>query len=111
MCLGNLDAGRDWGYAPEYVEAMHLMLQQPEPDDYVVATGETHSVREFTELAFKKAGIVIEWSGRGSTKWGRTSQPALSEYGSTGNFSDLPRLTIWSVIMPRPGKISVGRHG
>ena len=55
--LGNLDAKRDWGHAREYVEAMWLMLQQPEPDDYVVATGETHSVREFVELAFDRAGL------------------------------------------------------
>jgi len=55
--LGNLDAQRDWGHAREYVEAMWLMLQQPEPDDYVVATGETHSVREFAELAFAHAGL------------------------------------------------------
>ena len=55
--LGNLDAKRDWGHAKDYVRAMHLMLQQSEPDDYVVATGETHSVREFCELAFKEAGL------------------------------------------------------
>ncbi len=55
--LGNLDAKRDWGHAREYVEAMWLMLQQPAPDDYVVATGETHSVREFVELAFRYAGL------------------------------------------------------
>ncbi len=55
--LGNLDAKRDWGYAPEYVEAMWLMLQQPKPDDYVIASGETHSVREFVEEAFALAGI------------------------------------------------------
>jgi GDPmannose 4,6-dehydratase len=55
--LGNLEARRDWGYAPEYVEAMWLMLQQPEPDDYVVATGETHSVQQFAELAFSHAGL------------------------------------------------------
>ena len=55
--LGNLDAKRDWGHAREYVQAMWLMLQQPEPDDYVIATGETHSVREFAELAFKSAGM------------------------------------------------------
>jgi GDPmannose 4,6-dehydratase len=55
--LGNLDARRDWGYARDYVRAMWLMLQQPEPDDYVIATGETHSVGEFTELAFRRAGI------------------------------------------------------
>jgi GDPmannose 4,6-dehydratase len=52
LFLGNLDAKRDWGYAPEYVDAMWRMLQQDEPDDYVVATGETHSVREFLEVAF-----------------------------------------------------------
>ncbi len=55
--LGNLDAKRDWGHAAEYVEAMWLVLQQPEPDDYVVATGETHTVREFAELAFRFAGL------------------------------------------------------
>ncbi|MEO8378969.1 MAG: GDP-mannose 4,6-dehydratase [Acidobacteriota bacterium] len=55
--LGNLDAKRDWGHAADYVRAMHLMLQQPEPDDYVVATGETHSVREFCEAAFAHLGL------------------------------------------------------
>jgi GDPmannose 4,6-dehydratase len=63
--LGNLDAKRDWGYAAEYVEAMWLMLQQEQPDDYVIATGETHSVREFLEVAFKEAGIDIDWKGKG----------------------------------------------
>jgi GDPmannose 4,6-dehydratase len=58
--LGNLDARRDWGYAKEYVEAMWLMLQQPEPGDYVVATGETHSVREFAEAAFDTVGLDWE---------------------------------------------------
>lgn len=57
LYLGNLDAKRDWGYAPEYVEAMWLMLQQEEPDDYVIATGETHTVREFLEEAFSLVGI------------------------------------------------------
>jgi len=57
LYLGNLDAKRDWGYAPEYVEAMWLMLQQPEADDYVVGTGESHSVKEFVELAFEHAGL------------------------------------------------------
>lgn len=63
--LGNLNARRDWGYAPEYVEAMWTMLQQPEPDDYVVATEETHTVREFAELAFDQAGIELSWEGEG----------------------------------------------
>jgi GDPmannose 4,6-dehydratase len=55
--IGNLDANRDWGHAADYVRAMHLMLQQPNPDDYVVATGETHSVRDFCETAFAKVGL------------------------------------------------------
>lgn len=57
LYLGNLDAKRDWGYAPEYVEAMWSMLQGDEPDDYVIATGETHSVREFCEIAFSRVGL------------------------------------------------------
>ena len=63
--LGNLGATRDWGYAGDYVEAMWLMLQQPAPDDFVIATGETHSVREFAERAFARAGIGLEWRGSG----------------------------------------------
>lgn len=65
LILGNLDAKRDWGYAPEYVEAMWLMLQQDEPDDYVIATGETHTVREFVEKAVQIAGFEIEWEREG----------------------------------------------
>jgi len=65
LVLGNLDAKRDWGYAKEYVEGMWLMLQQDEPDDYVLATGETHTVREFVEKAAKIAGFDIEWEGEG----------------------------------------------
>ncbi len=57
LYMGNLDAKRDWGYAPEYVEAMWMMLQQEKPDDYVIATGETHTVREFLELAFGRVGL------------------------------------------------------
>lgn len=68
--LGNLDAKRDWGYAPEYAEAMWLMLQQDEPNDYVIGTGESHSVREFVELAFRHAGIELEWRGRGINEQG-----------------------------------------
>ena len=65
LLLGQLDSSRDWGYAPEYVEAMWLMLQQVEPQDCVIATGETHSVREFVKSAFQNAGFDIEWSGTG----------------------------------------------
>ncbi len=65
IALGNLDVKRDWGFAGDYVEAMWLMLQQENPEDYVIATGETHSVREFCELAFRFAGISLEWTGKG----------------------------------------------
>ncbi len=65
LYLGNLDAERDWGYAPDYVEAMWLMLQQEEPEDYVIATGERHTVREFAERAFRELGIEIVWRGKG----------------------------------------------
>jgi GDPmannose 4,6-dehydratase len=68
--LGNLDAKRDWGYAKEYVEAMWLILQQKEPEDFVIATGENHTVREFTEKAFKRVGIEIEWKGKGANEKG-----------------------------------------
>jgi GDPmannose 4,6-dehydratase len=65
LYLGNLNAKRDWGFAGDYVEAMWLMLQQDEPDDFVIATGKAHSVREFVELAFGEVGIKIEWQGKG----------------------------------------------
>jgi len=63
--LGNLDAKRDWGHARDYVEGMWLMLQQEQPDDYVLATGRTNSVREFVEMAFRETGIAIAWEGEG----------------------------------------------
>lgn len=70
LYLGNLNAKRDWGHARDYVEAQWLMLQQDEPDDYVIATGEQHSVREFCELAFKEIGIDLEWRGQGVNEVG-----------------------------------------
>ena len=78
--LGNLDAKRDWGHARDYVEAMWRMLQQPEPTDYVVSSGETHSVREFIEEAFKCSGIAIEWEGTTEKEIGRnilTGEPMV----------------------------------
>ncbi|MDE5794950.1 MAG: GDP-mannose 4,6-dehydratase [Muribaculaceae bacterium] len=65
LYLGNLDSRRDWGYAKDYVECMWLILQQPEPDDFVIATGEQHSVREFCIYAFRRAGIELEFTGEG----------------------------------------------
>lgn len=70
LYLGNLEAKRDWGYAPEYVEAMWLMLQPDRPGDYVIGTGEAHSVREFCEAAFREAGIELEWRGSGTEEVG-----------------------------------------
>lgn len=70
LYLGNLNALRDWGYARDYVECMWLIMQQEEPDDYVIATGEYHTVREFTTLAFKRAGIELKWEGEGLNEKG-----------------------------------------
>ena len=74
LYLGNLDAKRDWGHARDFVEGMWRMLQQPEPDDYVLATGEMHSVREFVELAFEQVGRTIEWRGKGVDEVGLCSK-------------------------------------
>ena len=71
LTLGNLDAKRDWGFAGDYVEAMWLMLQQAEPDDYVIATGETRTVREFIDAAAPYAGFDIVWEGEGVKEVGR----------------------------------------
>ena len=70
LYLGNLSAERDWGYAPEFVEAMWLMLQQGEPDDFVIATGEKHTVREFAQEAFRHLGVEIGWKGKGKEEVG-----------------------------------------
>src|SRR5262245_34066866 len=70
LYLGNLDARRDWGHARDYAEGMWLILQQSHPDDYVLATGESHSVREFVELAFAEVGIDIQWQGTGADERG-----------------------------------------
>ncbi len=71
LYLGNINAERDWGHARDYAKGMWLMLQQPEPDDFVLATGEAHSVREFVELAFAEIGRKIIWSGSGIDEFGR----------------------------------------
>jgi GDPmannose 4,6-dehydratase len=70
LMLGNLDSLRDWGYAKDYVECMWLILQHKKPEDFVIATGEMHSVREFAEFAFKHVGIDIEWTGQGAEEKG-----------------------------------------
>jgi len=85
LYLGNLDAKRDWGYAPDFVKAMWLMLQQNKPDDYVIATGETHSVREFVNLAFEHAGIELEWKGNGVGEKGVVKSFASNLYPQSSN--------------------------
>ena len=69
--LGNMDAKRDWGHSKDYVRAMWLMLQQESPDDYVIATNETRTVREFVETAFRHVGITVEWQGEGVNEIGK----------------------------------------
>ncbi len=91
--LGNLEARRDWGYAADYVRAMWLMLQQDAPDDYVVATGETHSVREFVEEAF--GYLDLDWN-----------EYVVQDPKSTGR----PRSTCWWVIPPKRGRNSGGNQ-
>jgi GDPmannose 4,6-dehydratase len=71
LFLGNLDARRDWGHARDYVRAMWLMLQQPAPEDYVIASGEQHSVRDFVDPAAREAGIGLDWEGHGADEIGR----------------------------------------
>jgi len=74
LYLGNLDAKRDWGYAGDYVRLMWMMLQQDKPDDYVIATGETHSVREMVETAFGEVNVSIDWEGEGIDEVGKDSK-------------------------------------
>ena len=70
VALGNLNSKRDWGFAPEYVEGMWRILQHDKAEDFVLATGETRTIREFSEIAFKEIGIDIEWSGKGENEIG-----------------------------------------
>ncbi len=74
LYMGNINAFRDWGYAPDYTEMMWMMLQQETPDDYVVATGEMHTVREFIEKSFGHVGITVEWEGEGVDEVGRNKE-------------------------------------
>jgi GDPmannose 4,6-dehydratase len=103
LFLGNLKAKRDWGYAGDYVEAMWLMLQQEEPDDYVIATGETHSVREFVNLAFDHAGIELEWRGSGVGEKGSVKSLASNLQPPTANLKPLT-----SSLQPLTSNLNVG---
>ena len=103
LYLGNLEAKRDWGYAPDFVEAMWLMLQQDRPDDYVIATGETHSVREFVNLAFQHAGIEIDWRGSGADEKGLIKSLASNLQPPTSHLHP-----ITSNLRPLTSNLSVG---
>ena len=85
LYLGNIDARRDWGFAPEYVECQWLILQQDKPDDYVIGTGESHSVREFVELGFQYSGVEIEWKGDGLNEKGIVSAAKSSSNLNIGD--------------------------
>jgi len=86
FALGNLDSKRDWGYAPDYIRAMWMMLQHKEPDDYIVASDTMHSVREFTEIAFKEIGVNIEWSGKGVNEKGKDAKTGKVVVGVSKEF-------------------------
>lgn len=99
LLLGNLNAKRDWGYAPEFCEGMWLMLQQHEPEDYVLATGETHTVREFTEKTFRELGIEIEWTGKEAGEKGlvkRINKDSIND--SISDFKDVYHKILYSHI-------------
>ena len=108
LYLGNLDARRDWGHARDYVDGMWRMLQQPTADDYVLATGETHAVREFVELAFGHVGRAIEWRGKGVDERGIDARAEPSWCASTRPISGRPKSTSWSATLPRRAPSSAG---
>src|SRR5207248_8015562 len=98
LALGNLDAKRDWGHAREYVEAMWLMLQQPEPDDYVIATGETHSVKDFLQLAFQTVGIK-DWKKYVKSNINKYLRPAEVDY-LIGDYNKAKKILGWRPKTP-----------
>lgn len=97
----NLDAQRDWGYAPEYCEGMWRMLQQEEADDFVLATGETHTIREFCELTFAELGIELKWQGEGENEKGVISSFCHSELVSESQKSNLQLNDVVIAVNPR----------
>lgn len=88
VALGNMDAKRDWGFAPEYCEGMWKILQQGTPEDFVLATGETHTVREFTELTFKEIGIELEWTGKEEKEVGLIKRIDIEKAKNLIGYSD-----------------------
>uniref|UniRef100_A0A452UXH0 GDP-mannose 4,6 dehydratase n=1 Tax=Ursus maritimus TaxID=29073 RepID=A0A452UXH0_URSMA len=113
--LGNLDAKRDWGHAKDYVEAMWLMLQNDEPEDFVIATGEVHSVREFVEKSFLHIGKTIVWEGKNENEVGRCKETGkvhvtvdLKYYRPTEVLSTTGRAFHTCTVVPICGHTSVG---
>ena len=104
LYLGNLNARRDWGYARDYVECMWLILQQDEPDDFVIATGEFHSVREFTEHAFARAGITLRWEGEGVDEKGIDVAPDVCSSRWILNISAPARWSSCSATLQKPAQ-------
>lgn len=107
LVLGNLNAKRDWGYAADYVEAMWLMLQQPTPGDYVIATGDAHTVRDFVEAAFLEVGITLEWCGGGVNEHGvvkKVDEHILQTYIKNVAVGD--KLVRVSVEFYRPAEVN-----
>jgi GDPmannose 4,6-dehydratase len=103
LYLGNLEARRDWGYAPEFVAAMVLMLQQPEPNDFVIATGESHSVREFVERAFARVGLDWEQYVKIDPRYYRPSEVD----DLCGDASKARRVLGWTPTTTFPGLVDL----
>ena len=108
LYLGNLDAKRDWGHAKEYVRGMWMMMQQDEPDDYVLATGETTTVRQFVEWAFAETGISIVWKGEGVDEKGYDAEPVAASSRSIDGISGRLKWSCCSAIRRRRRRSSAG---
>ena len=107
--LGNLDAKRDWGYAPDYVEAMWKMLQQPKPNDYVIGTGQVHTVRDFVEAAMRYAGIQVQWKGKAAEERGVIAKVTPGSRASIAGFKTGQTLVEVDPRYIRPAEVDVLR--
>ena len=111
LFIGNLNARRDWGHARDYVEGMWMIVQQPQPDDYVLATGDGHTVREFVERAFAVIGRCIKWRGEGRHETGIDEEAARKWSRSTLIISGRPKWMFWSATHRRHMPNSAGDTG
>ena len=108
--MGNLDAKRDWGYAKDYVECMWLILQHDVPEDFVIATGEMHTVREFCTLAFAEIGINLRWEGEGVNEKGIDTATGKVLVEVDPKYFRLPKWNNCSVTRPKPEPYWDGIH-